>query len=88
MNNVSAEELRQLKEDPDHKGTVSDKFFDAQYKHYKFVIKGRNTNVQGEDRFNFNAFRVGEYSVKEENKELLKRLAIYKTMPDLDRVFD
>ena len=85
MGAITAAEIKQLREDGNTQA-VCDAFFDAQFQHHQIMVKARVNQPSttgydnGAERIQFFAGKVLPHSFSEENRELLRRLEIYKTI--------
>eukprot|EP00347_Sterkiella_histriomuscorum_P004608 403359819 len=87
---ASANEIKRLKDENQHT-QISDQFFDSQFKNYQILIKAKQSAVPNQNgsnvsddnnRTSFYASKILNHSFPSENRELLKRLQLYRSIRD------
>jgi len=77
---ITAQELKNRTENKDIKvkESVTDLYRAAVFKKHGILLKGRHENYNGEQKLKYSVYRIQDYNVDRENKQLLKRLAMYE----------
>lgn len=79
---MKAEEFKEFKEHESEEKVQA--YFDSLlFKTFNIMVKGKFEFFNGENRMRYFAVKVFPHNVQAENRALLKRLEMYKLMPDV-----
>ncbi|CDW72882.1 replication protein a 70 kda dna-binding [Stylonychia lemnae] len=82
---VGAEQIKKLK-DEQNQSQLNEIFFDAQFRYYQILVKAKQiSNQNDEQRNTYFASKVVPHSFHTENKEILRRLALYSQIADIEQ---
>lgn len=79
---MKAEEFKEFKESENEEKVQA--YFDSLlFKTFNIMVKGKFEYFNGENRMRYFAVKVFPHNVQAENRALLRRLEMYKLMPDI-----
>ena len=84
---ISAEELKTIKESEDN-DRINETFNAPLFKKYTMTVKAKYESYTDEGRMRYYAQKMYPHSLRKENDMLLRRLAAFEDMPDLDSMVD
>ena len=79
---MKAEEVKEFKESENEEKVQA--YFDSLlFKTFNIMVKGKFEYFNGENRMRYFAVKVFPHNVQAENRALLRRIDMYKLMPDI-----
>jgi hypothetical protein len=82
LTGMKAEEFKEFKESENEEKVQA--YFDSLlFKTFNIMVKGKFEYFNGENRMRYFAVKVFPHNVQAENRALLRRLDMYKLMPDI-----
>jgi hypothetical protein len=79
---MKAEEFKEFKESESEEKVQA--YFDSLlFKTFNIMVKGKFEYFNGENRMRYFAVKVFPHNVQAENRALLRRIDMYKLMPDI-----
>jgi len=82
MVGMKAEEFKEFKESESEEKVQA--YFDSLlFKTFNIMVKGKFEYFNGENRMRYFAVKVFPHNVQAENRALLRRIDMYKLMPDI-----